>query len=151
MAAVVVGAVVLVSQLLRPSAEPALPTVAEAVSRSVQPEASGEAALPMVDTVAVAELPKAKPVHPRRRKKPQTEQPAVTTVDAVAPPSATDSLAYYLARLEHCLDQVDDSVYMERAEEIIRADARLQLLVNRIYQNQFRQETENNEALYLKY
>jgi len=46
--------------------------------------------------------------------------------------TAADSLQYYIARLEHELEQVTDSNYTAKAEQIIRADARLQRLVQRI-------------------
>ena len=72
------------------------------------------------------------------------ECPAPKAIDA-------DSLAFYLAQVERCLDEVSESICIERAEEIIRADARLQMLVNKIYLNQFEKDQKNDEALYLKY
>lgn len=72
------------------------------------------------------------------------EHPAPKAIDA-------DSLAFYLAQVERCLDEVSESICIERAEEIIRADARLQMLVNKIYLNQFEKDQKNDEALYLKY
>ncbi len=50
-----------------------------------------------------------------------------------------DSLEYYIARLEKNLDEVGDSVYMECAEQVIRADVHLQRLVRKIYMNEIDQ------------
>ena len=46
--------------------------------------------------------------------------------------SATDSITFYIARLEAEMDALDDSVNAAHVEELIAADARLQQLVNRI-------------------
>lgn len=62
-----------------------------------------------------------------------------------------DSLEYYIARLEKNLDEVGDSVYMECAEQVIRADVHLQRLVRKIYMNEIEQQEIKNEALYLKF
>lgn len=62
-----------------------------------------------------------------------------------------DSLEYYIARLEKNLDEVGDSVYMECAEQVIRADVHLQRLVRKIYMNEIDQQEIKNEALYLKF
>lgn len=62
-----------------------------------------------------------------------------------------DSLEYYIARLEKNLDEVGDSVYMECAEQVIRADVRLQRLVRKIYMNEIDKQEIKNEALYLKF
>lgn len=53
---------------------------------------------------------------------------------AQAAPAAeeeTDSLAFYLARLEAELDRVGDSVYTAQLEKMIRTDSRLQEIINR--------------------
>ena len=67
------------------------------------------------------------------------------------PLQTTDSLEYYIARLERSLDEVSDSIYQQRAEQIIRADARLQRLVKRIYLGEIERQQQKEEALYLKY
>ena len=43
---------------------------------------------------------------------------------------ATDSLDYYIDKIERELAQVDESLYIERMNKVIRADERLQRLVN---------------------
>jgi len=43
---------------------------------------------------------------------------------------ATDSLDYYIDKIERELAQVDESLYIERMNKIIRADERLQRMVN---------------------
>ena len=67
------------------------------------------------------------------------------------PVATTDSLDFYLARLEKSLDEVSDSLYQERAEQIIRADARLQRLVRRIYMDDIERQRQAQEAMYLHY
>ena len=44
---------------------------------------------------------------------------------------ATDSLDYYIDKIERELAQVDESLYIERMNKVIRADERLQRIVNR--------------------
>ena len=43
---------------------------------------------------------------------------------------ATDSLDYYIDKIERELAQVDESLYIERMYKVIRADERLQRIVN---------------------
>ena len=71
------------------------------------------------------------------------------TVSASA--ASSDSLDYYLARLEKSLDEIDDSLYQERAEQIIRADVRLQRLVKRIYMDDIERQRQRQHAMYLHY
>ena len=78
---------------------------------------------------------------PQLRETPTPDTPAATT----------DSLDFYLARLEKSLDEVSDSLYQERAEQIIRADARLQRLVRRIYMDDIERQRQAQEAMYLHY
>ena len=44
--------------------------------------------------------------------------------------STTDSLDYYIDKIERELTQVDESLYIERMNKVIRADERLQRIVN---------------------
>ena len=44
--------------------------------------------------------------------------------------SATDSLDYYIDKIERELAQVDESLYIERMNKVIRADERLQRMVS---------------------
>lgn len=78
---------------------------------------------------------------PQLRETPTPDTPAATS----------DSLDFYLARLEKSLDEVSDSLYQERAEQIIRADARLQRLVRRIYMDDIERQRQAQEAMYLHY
>ena len=78
---------------------------------------------------------------PQQRETPTPDTPAATS----------DSLDFYLARLEKSLDEVSDSLYQERAEQIIRADARLQRLVRRIYMDDIERQRQAQEAMYLHY
>ena len=53
--------------------------------------------------------------------------------------SAAENLAYYIARLEAEMENLDDSVSSARVEQLIAADVRLQQLVNRIVKGQVEQ------------
>ena len=44
--------------------------------------------------------------------------------------ATTDSLDYYIDKIERELAQVDESLYIERMNKVIRADERLQRMVN---------------------
>ena len=62
---------------------------------------------------------------------PQTTPPSQNV--AVSPQrttQATDSLDYYIDKIERELAQVDESLYIERMNKVIRADERLQRMVN---------------------
>ena len=80
------------------------------------------------------------------------ESPQLRETPTPDTPTATsDSLDFYLARLEKSLDEVSDSLYQERAEQIIRADARLQRLIRRIYMDDIERQRQAQEAMYLHY
>ena len=59
----------------------------------------------------------------------------------------TDSLQYYIARLEKELENVNESTYSAKAEEVLRADARLQKLVQRIMVGELSKDNMPSEAL----
>ena len=61
--------------------------------------------------------------------------------------STTDSLQYYIARLEHELENVNESTYTAKAEEVLRADARLQKLVQRIMIGELTKDDVQEEAM----
>ena len=61
--------------------------------------------------------------------------------------SATDSLNYYIARLEKELENVNESTYTTKADEVLRADARLQKLVQRIMIGELTKDNVPAEAL----
>lgn len=61
--------------------------------------------------------------------------------------STTDSLQYYIARLEKELENVNESTYTAKAEEVLRADARLQRLVQRIMMGELTKDDMPAEAL----
>lgn len=56
-----------------------------------------------------------------------SEEKAHTTSTGIP---TTDSLDYYIDKIERELTQVDESLYIERMNKIIRADERLQRIVN---------------------
>lgn len=61
--------------------------------------------------------------------------------------STVDSLQYYIARLEKELESVNESTYTAKAEEVLRADARLQKLVQRIMVGELTKDDVPAEAL----
>ena len=60
----------------------------------------------------------------KRSKTSFSESKTSTTV------ATTDSLDYYIDKIERELAQVDESLYIERMNKVIRADERLQRMVN---------------------
>ena len=60
----------------------------------------------------------------KRPKASVSESKTSTTV------ATTDSLDYYIDKIERELAQVDESLYIERMNKVIRADERLQRMVN---------------------
>jgi outer membrane murein-binding lipoprotein Lpp len=90
------------------------------------------------DTILVAQqtpTPKQKSIHTDKRQ--QVTKPA----------STVDSLQYYIARLEHELENVNESTYTAKAEEVLRADARLQKLVQRIMIGELTKDDMLEEAM----
>ena len=61
--------------------------------------------------------------------------------------ATTDSLQYYIARLEKELENVNESTYAAKAEEVLRADARLQKLVQRIMMGELTKDDVPAEAM----
>ena len=61
--------------------------------------------------------------------------------------NTTDSLQFYIARLEKELENVNESTYTTKAEEVLRADARLQKLVQRIMMGELTKANMPSEAL----
>ena len=61
--------------------------------------------------------------------------------------SVTDSLNYYIARLEKELENVNESTYTTKADDVLRADARLQKLVQRIMIGELTKDNVPAEAL----
>lgn len=108
----------------------AKPTVAPEATPAVVPEP----AAPVTHAPVVAQQSGATRVKARATHSPK----AVNT---------TDSLQYYIARLEQELAQVTDSSYTAKAEQIIRADARLQRLVRRIMAGEIERNGQPVEAM----
>lgn len=60
--------------------------------------------------------------------------------------SATDSLDYYINKIERELAQVDDSLYIERIHRVMHADERLQRIVNNYILNELYKDVQPHEA-----
>lgn len=75
-----------------------------------------------------------------------THKKATARTHKQQPSSAVDSLQYYIARLEHELEDVSDSSYSTKAEQVIKADARLQRLVQRIMMGELTKGEQLEEA-----
>ena len=94
-------------------------------SKKASPIGGGWRGLPIAKSKATSQRPT------RTNPTPQTP-PHVQNV-AVSPQrttQATDSLDYYIDKIERELAQVDESLYIERMNKVIRADERLQRMVN---------------------
>ena len=59
---------------------------------------------------------------------------------------ATDSLDYYISKIEHELVRVDDSLYIERIHRVMHADERLQRIVNNYILNELHRDGKSSEA-----
>lgn len=59
---------------------------------------------------------------------------------------ATDSLDYYISKIEHELARVDDSLYIERIHRVMHADERLQRIVNNYILNELHRDGKSSEA-----
>ena len=60
--------------------------------------------------------------------------------------SASDSLDYYINKIERELAQVDDSLYIERIHRVMHADERLQRIVNNYILNELHRDGKSSEA-----
>ena len=60
--------------------------------------------------------------------------------------TATDSLDYYINKIERELAQVDDSLYIERIHRVMQADERLQRIVNSYIVNELHKVAKSSEA-----
>ena len=103
------------------------------------------------DTIAVHKT-KEEPAAPVTPAPVVTQKSAPTRVKAKAMPTpkavnTADSLQYYITRLEQELAHVTDSTYTAKAEQIIRADARLQRLVRRIMVGEIERNGQPVEAM----
>lgn len=58
----------------------------------------------------------------------------------------SDSLDYYISKIEHELARVDDSLYIERIHRVMHADERLQRIVNTHILNELHQNAKSSEA-----
>ena len=89
------------------------------------------------------------PIEAQARTLAATPRPIKRAVHQQAASSSTtaDSLQIYIERLERELAQVTDSSYTTKAEQIIRADARLQRLVQRIMMGEITRNSQPMEAI----
>ena len=95
---------------------------------------------PELEKTAAITPPIAKPITTPKKAKNRVRQPATA--------KAQDSLEYYIARLEKELDEVTDSInYTTKAEQIIRADARLQKLIQRIMIGELTKDDQYTESM----
>ena len=72
-----------------------------------------------------------------------------TDIKLVALPNtapATDSLDYYISKIEHELARVDDSLYIERIHRVMHADERLQRIVNNYILNELHKDAQPHQA-----
>ena len=74
----------------------------------------------------------------KRTEKVLAEQPSTVSV--------SDSLDYYINKIERELAQVDDSLYIERIHRVMHADERLQRIVNNYILNELRKDAQPHQA-----
>ena len=60
--------------------------------------------------------------------------------------TATDSLDYYINKIERELASMDDSLYIERIHRVMHADERLQRIVNSYIVNELHKDAKSSEA-----
>ena len=60
--------------------------------------------------------------------------------------SASDSLDYYINKIERELASMDDSLYIERIHRVMHADERLQRIVNNYILNELHRDGKSSEA-----
>ena len=76
----------------------------------------------------------------------QAKRAGIKLVEKQSAATATDSLDYYINKIERELAQVDDSLYIERIHKVMHADERLQRIVNSYIVNELHKDTKSNEA-----
>jgi hypothetical protein len=138
-AAVIVALIVVGTIVLWPKEQVGDTIVATKTEKLNQSEVSyaeldNSDARPSVAVIAPAKLA----VSPKGIAKRVKQQPKANT---------TDSLQYYIARLEKELENVNESTYAVKAEEVLRADARLQKLVQRIMMGELTKDDVPAEAM----
>ena len=130
----------------RHTKEQQVATITVATGTSAEPNQSTSASVaqprPTAAPVAAAPEPATPKIAPR-----QVAKRAKAHQASTHQPSVTDSLQYYIARLEKELETVNENTYADKAEEVIRADARLQRLVQRIMIGELTRSDEPSAAL----
>ena len=113
----------------------------EQASDAIAEQKPAEVTTPVVSNAepAVAIVTPAKPASTTKRHKRHLRKRTTA--------NTTDSLQYYIARLEKELENVNESTYTTKAEEVLRADARLQKLVQRIMVGELSKDNMPSEAL----
>ena len=113
----------------------------EQASDAIAEQKPAEVTTPVVSNAepAVAIVTPAKPASTTKRHKKYLRKRTTA--------NTTDSLQYYSARLEKELENVNESTYTTKAEEVLRADARLQKLVQRIMVGELSKDNMPSEAL----
>ena len=114
------------------------PKPSDSQSEAVGIKASVHEAVNNIGTESRA-LPAKRAVHQQQR----------TDIKLVAQQNtapATDSLDYYISKIEHELALVDDSLYIERIHRVMHADERLQRIVNNYILNELHKDAQPHQA-----
>ena len=113
----------------------------EQASDAIAEQKPAEVTTPVVSNAepAVAIVTPAKPASTTKRHKMRLKNRTAA--------NTTDSLQFCIARLEKELENVNESTYTTKAEEVLRADARLQKLVQRIMVGELSKANMPSEAL----
>lgn len=113
--------------------------IAPTVITTPQPSQASLVTTPHINTPTNVNPPKNEKAPRIVERKQQTVTIPAKTLSEPSIPTRTDSLEYYIARLETEMDAIGDSVSRAHMERLIAADARLQQLVDRIIHGEVEQ------------
>lgn len=114
------------------------PKPSDSQSEAVELKASTKETINHVNTESQV-LPAKVAVHQAKR----TDREIVEQPNTA---STTDSLDYYINKIERELASVDDSLYIERIHRVMHADERLQRIVNNYILNELHRDGKSSEA-----
>lgn len=132
--------------LLRPTSNEAKPPVTEVVETIASPEPADTTTAPLPEPQPAPLIAKASKRPRLRKHRPepqQAEAPATASTETMPRlETASDSLLYYLTKLEEQIGHCTDSASLAQLTALIRADERLSRLVDKLINRQVDQALE---------
>ena len=113
--------------------------IAPTVVTTTQPSQASLVTTPHINTPTNVNPPKNEKAPRIVERKQQTATIPAKAISEPSIPTRTDSLEYYITRLEAEMNAIGDSVSRAHMERLIAADARLQQLVDRIIHGEVEQ------------